>query len=269
MTNDTSDTDFSAINEPSAEPSAAAETSSQTLISHAQDSIMNPPQSEETSPVDISSPRVYENNEESTNDLLIVKTFIHSLIKLSQEFLISLDEKEDTNTTLSTMKLKTNEQPKYRHSKETSYHQFLRELLNTIHTMKKQQDSPQQDKKLHITPPQSTHKLQQSLPQQIHNLQKQVEKIYRLQTSQEGRQRNSKRKPETRKCYRCSTYGHIAKNCRRPSVQRTEDGKNRQPPTNTLSTYDEIHKSKTTYKSFQTAKLHSTTESSTVPSHRS
>ena len=59
MTNDTSDTDFSEINEQPAELSPAAETSSQTLISYAQNSIMNPPPSEETSPMDISSRRVF------------------------------------------------------------------------------------------------------------------------------------------------------------------------------------------------------------------
>ena len=82
---------------------------------------MNPLQSEETSPMDISSSRVYEKNEELLpNDLHIAQNFIHSLIKLSQEFLTSLDEKEDTNTTLSTMKQNTNEQPKHCNSKETS-----------------------------------------------------------------------------------------------------------------------------------------------------
>jgi len=47
MTNDISDTNFSEVNEQSAEPSAMAEQSAQTLTSQEHDNIMNTPQPEE------------------------------------------------------------------------------------------------------------------------------------------------------------------------------------------------------------------------------
>jgi len=175
MTNDISDTDFSEFNEQPAEPSAAAETSAQTLISHAQDSIMHPPQSEETSQMEILSTWAHENTEEPSNDLHTVRNFIYTIITLSQEFLTSLDEKGDTDKTLRITKQKINRRSKHSNSKETSYHYLPRELHKATKTLEQKQQSQLQD--------------QQS-------------------------QTSKTKKPENRECYRCGKFGHIARNCR-------------------------------------------------------
>ena len=104
MTNDISDTDFSKLNEQPAEPLAAAEQSAQTLNSHTQDDITNPPQLEENSQMQTSSPRAHEENEDPSYDLHTVTNFIHKIITLLQEFLISLNESENTNKPLRIMK---------------------------------------------------------------------------------------------------------------------------------------------------------------------
>jgi len=89
MTNDKSHTNFSEFNEQSAEPLAVAEPSAQTLTSHAHDSIMNPPQPEDNSQMETSSPRTHENNDESSHDLYTVRNFVYTIITLLQEFLKS------------------------------------------------------------------------------------------------------------------------------------------------------------------------------------
>jgi len=210
MTNDISDTDFSELYEQPAEPLAAAEQSAQTLTSHTQDDITNPPQLEENSQMQTSSPRAREDNEEPSYDLHTVTNFIHKIITLLQEFLISLNESEDTNKPLRIMKQTTNEQPKHSNSKETSYHHLSHKLHKAVEFITKQHQL--QDKKSYKNYPQSIERI--PLSQQIHNLQQQVGKLHRLQISQEGPQRNSHRKPETRTCFRCEKYGHVAKYCR-------------------------------------------------------
>jgi len=110
------------------------------------------------------------------------------------------------------MKHNTNAKTKTCHSKETSYHHFPCNLLDII------TDLTQPSEKSHTTYPPSIHKHQQPLPQQIHILQQQVEQILQLQKRQNG---FKKRNPETRTCYRCNTYGHIAKNCRRAPTNKT------------------------------------------------
>jgi len=214
MTNDISDTEFSECNEQPAEPLPAAEPSAQTLTSHAQDGNMNPPQPEENSQMETSSPRTHENNEEPSYDLHTVRNFIYKIITLLQQFLTSSDEKGDKNTTQCITKQKTIGQQKHNNSKETPYHQLPCELHKAIELITKQHQFQLHDKKSHKNHPQSTETIPQSLSQQLHNLQQQVGKIHRLQTSQEKSQRHSPRKPETRSCYRCGKYGHVAQNCR-------------------------------------------------------
>ena len=82
MNNDISDAEFSEYNEQPAEPLPAAEPSAQTLTLHAQDGIMNPPQPEENSQMETSSPRTHENNEEPSYDLHTVRNFLYKIITL-------------------------------------------------------------------------------------------------------------------------------------------------------------------------------------------
>jgi len=70
------------------------------------------------------------------------------------------------------------------------------------------------DKKSHPNSPQSTETIPQSISQQLYNLQQQVGKIHLIQMSQEKSQRHKPRKPETRVCFLCEKYGHVAKYCR-------------------------------------------------------
>jgi len=157
MTNDISDTDFSELNEQPAEPLAAAEQSAQTLNSHTQDDITNPPQPEENSQMQTSSPRAHEENEDPSYDLHNVTNFIHKRITLLQEFLISLNESEDTNKPLRIMKQKTNGQSKHSNSKETSYHRLPHKLHKAMEFITKQHQL--QDKKSYKNYPQSIERI--------------------------------------------------------------------------------------------------------------
>jgi len=215
MTNDILHPHSPDINAQPAETSAATEMNIQTLTAHSQDDIMNSPQPEKPSPTNTSSPRVHGNNETLLSDLRIAKNFIHTLMTLSQQFLTSLDKTEEMNTTQNTIQHKTNTKPANCHFQEMSYNQFLCNLLDII------KDLSLPHAKSYTPYPQSIHNHQQSLPEQIHILQQQVGKIYQLQKSRNGCQTNSNHKPETRTCYRCNTYGHIARNCRRAPINKT------------------------------------------------
>jgi len=221
MTNDIPHTNFSELNEQPAEPLAVAEPSAQTLISHAHDSIMNPLQPEENSQMETPSPRTHENNEEPSHDLSTVRNFVYTMITLLQEFLKSSDEQGDTNRPLRIMTQTTSRRPEHNNSKETSNHHLLHELYKAIEIIAKRHQFQPHDKKSQNDHPQSTETLPKSLIQQIHNLQQQVEKLHRLPTSQEAPQRNSHRKPETRSCFHCGKYGHVAKFCRSRPLPKT------------------------------------------------
>jgi len=214
MTNDTSDTKFSEFTEQSAEPLTVAEPSVQTLISPAHDNNTNTLQSEENLQIETSSPRTHGNNEELSHDLHTVRNFIHKIITLSQEFLTSLNEKGDTNTSPNIMEQKINRRPTHSNSKETSNHHLLHDIHTAIETIAKQHQFQKHDKTSQNHHLRSTETLPQSLLQQIHNLQQQVNKLHRLQTNHEEPPRNFHRKPETRTCFRCAHYGHVAKFCR-------------------------------------------------------
>ena len=220
MTNYISNTKLSEFTEQSAEPSTVAEPSVQTLISPAPDSNINTLQSEENLQIETSSPRAHGNNEELSHDLLTVRNFIHKIITLSQEFLTSLNEKEDTNTSPHIMEQKINRRPTHSNSKETLNHHLLHDIYTAIETIAKQHQFQKHDKTSQNYHLRSTETLPQSLPQQIQNLQQQVNKLHRLQTNHEEPPRNFHRKPESRTCFRCAKYGHVAKFCRsKPLLQ--------------------------------------------------
>ena len=133
-----------------------------------------------------------------------------------QEFLTSLNEKGDTNTSPHIMEQKINRRPTHSNSKETLNHHLLHDIHTAIETIAKQHQL--QDKKSYKNYPQSIEKI--PLSQQIHNIQQQVNKLHRLQTNHEEPPRNFHRKPETRTCFRCAKYGHVAKFCRsKPLLQ--------------------------------------------------
>jgi len=146
MTNDTSDTKFSEFTEQSAEPLTVAEPSVQTLISPAHDSHMNTLQSEENLQIETSSPRAHGNNEELSHDLHTVRNFIHKIITLLQEFLTSLNEKGDTNTSPHITEQKINRRPTHSNSKETSNHHLLHDIHTAIETIAKQHQFQKHDK---------------------------------------------------------------------------------------------------------------------------
>jgi len=223
MTNHISDTKLSEFTEQSAEPSTVAAPSVQTLNSPAHGSNMNTLQSEETQQIETSSLRAHGNNEELSHDLLTVRNFIHKIITLSQEFLTSLNEKGDTNTSPHIMEQKINRRPTHSNSKETLNHHLLHDIYTALETVAKQHQFHKHDKTLQNYHLRSKETLPQSLPQQIHNLQQQINKLHRLQTNQEEPPRNFHRKPETRTCFRCAKYGHVAKFCRsRPLSKKSQ-----------------------------------------------
>ena len=214
MTTEVSDTDSSELNEQPAESIAVAEPSAQRLTSHTQDDISNLPQPEEISQIETSSPRAHENNEKLFHDLQTVRNFIHKITTLLQEFLTSLNEKEETNISPHITTQQADKPLSHSHPEEMSKYHLPQEIHDAIETSAKQP----QDHKYDTTPqyynPRSNPILHKSLMQQVHNLQKQIGKLHRLQTTQEAPQRNSHRKPETRICFRCAKSGHVAKFCR-------------------------------------------------------
>jgi len=113
----------------------------QTLISHAQDNIMIPPQSEETSQIETSSPRCHENTEEPSNDLHTVRNFIHTIITLSQDFLTSLDDEDETLESPYIMTHEPHGKPNCCNSKPISCHNLLQDLHQTIKTIENQLQS--------------------------------------------------------------------------------------------------------------------------------
>jgi len=98
MNNQISDTNLSELNEQSAEPLTLTEPSPNTLISPATDNNMNTLQSEEKLPTKTLALRAHENKDELSYNLHTVRNFVHKIIILSQDFLTSLKEKGDTNT---------------------------------------------------------------------------------------------------------------------------------------------------------------------------
>ena len=194
-----------------------AEPSVQTLISPAPDSNINTLQSEENLQIETSSPRAHGNNEELSHDLHTIRNFIHKIITFLQEFLTSLNETGDTNTSPHITEQKINRRSTHSNSKETSNHHLLHDIHTAIETIAKQHDKTSQN--YH---PRSTKTLPQSLPQQIHNLQQQIYKLYRLQTNHEEPPRNFHRNPETRTCFWCEKYSHVAKFCRSKPLSKNK-----------------------------------------------
>ena len=167
MTNDISDINFSEVNEQSAEPSAMAEQSAQTLTSQEHDNIMNTPQPEENLQRKTPSPQAHENNVEPSYDLSTVRNFVSTIITLLQEFLKSSDEKGDTNTTQRITKQKTIGQQNHNNSKEMLYHQLLCKLHKVMDSTTNQHRFQLHDKKSHPNSPQSTETIPQSISQQL------------------------------------------------------------------------------------------------------
>jgi len=98
MNNQISDTNLFELNEQSAEPLTLTEPSPNTLISPATDNNMNTLQSEEKLPTKTLALRAHENKDELSYNPHTIRKFAHKIIILSQDFLTSLKEKGDTNT---------------------------------------------------------------------------------------------------------------------------------------------------------------------------
>ena len=184
------------------------------LTSHTQDGIINLPQPEQNSQIETSSLRAHGNNEELSHDLHTVRNFIHKIITFLQEFLTSLNEKGETNISPHLTTQQIGRRLSHSNPKEMSNYHLLQEIHDAIETSAKQHQVHKYDTTPQNYNPRSNATLHRSLMQQIHNLQHQVGKLHRLQTSQEAPQRNSHRNPETRTCFRCAKFGHVAKFCR-------------------------------------------------------
>ena len=180
MTNDVSDTDLSELNEQPAESIAVAEPSAQMLTSHTQDDIGNLPQPDENSQIQ-TSPRAHENNEKLSHDLHTVRNFIHKIITLLQEFLTSLNEKEETNISPHITTYQIDRPLSHSHPEEMSKDHLLQEIHDAIETSAKQHQVHKCDTTPQNYNPRSNPILHRSLMQQIHNLQQQIGKLHRLQ----------------------------------------------------------------------------------------
>ena len=82
-------------------------------------------------------------------------------------------------------------------------------ILNTTAQMKPTQtQTPQTDAR----PP--TKDLRESLMQEMKAIHKQIGRIHQLQTDRDQQRPTIQKKPETRTCFRCGKFGHVAKFCR-------------------------------------------------------
>ena len=174
ITNHISDIQFSKINEQPAEPSAEETINTKTVISHAQDCVMDPTQAEETSKIESLATWSHKNNMETHEDLHTNMTLIHTIFTLLHDIFTKLKE---------VTKLQ------HRNPSEILYHNLSQQL----HSLSQQVD-----------------RMQQSLPQ-------------------DNKLRKSKnRKPETRICFKCNKFGHIARKCRSRPLQRPQYQQTRQ-----------------------------------------
>jgi len=221
MTNHISTTELSEFIEQSAEPLPATDPSVITITSPAPDDNTNKLHPEESLQIETSSPRAQGNNEKLSHYLLTARNFIQRIITLSQEFLTSLNEKGDTNTSPHIMKQNIIRRT-HSNTKESLYHHLLHDIYTAINTVAKQHQFQKHDKTSQNYHLQSTETLPQSLPQQIQNLQQQVNKLHRLRTNHEEPPRNFHHQPETRTCFRCAKYGHVAKFCRSNLLLQTQ-----------------------------------------------
>jgi len=73
-----------------------------------------------------------------------------------------------------------------------------------------------------------TKDLRDSLMQEIKAIHKQIGRIHQLQTDQEQQRPSTTKKTETRTCFRCAKYGHIAKFCRSKPQQTQTNRFNQQ-----------------------------------------
>jgi len=147
MNNQISDANFSEFKEQSEAPSTVTEPSLQTLISPAKDNNKNTLQSEENLPTETSTLRAHENNDELSHNLHTIRNFLHMIITLSQDFLTSLNKKEDTNTSLQST---TTEVPKTQPNMQQSLMNKLtaiHEQIARIHQLQSNQEKQRQHKK--------------------------------------------------------------------------------------------------------------------------
>ena len=229
MNNNLSETNFSEVHEQSAKPLPVTEPKVQTLITSTLESNMTKIPSEENPQIETPSLQAHEDNAQPPYDLSTVRNFVSTTITLLQEFLKSSDEKGETNTPAQSTQPQNIAVTNAYKSDTVSNREPITVNINAQSSQKQETETNTQ---LTTQSPSSSKNFQEAMMQRLQTIHHQIGRIHQLQTDQN--QKQLRKKPETRACFRCEKMGHVAKFCRsKPKqFQQTRLHQNRQQRTN-------------------------------------